>query len=101
MKKYDLTPAHTGNGFQNDLIATGNKYIKTVVEVMADVNEEIGKSTNQLKNVKKAVGETGGKIESLETTVKRIDKSNTKMQWAILILTIITVVLAALQLLLG
>ena len=97
MKKYDLTPAYTGNGFQNDLIATGNKYIKTAVEAMTDVGKEMEKTTNQLKDVSKAVGKTTNKIDSLEVTVKRINKSNSKMQWAILILTTITVILAALQ----
>ena len=86
-KKYDhdLEDVETGNGFQNNLIATtSDRLKKTVTELrkFQDTMEEL------LGNLKES-------IDGLEKTTRQLDEKNGKLQskvfWLTLIATVFTV----------
>lgn len=82
---HDLDPVDTGNGFQNNLIATtGDRLKKTVIELRKFQDT----MTEQLSLLK-------GSIDGLEKTTRQLDEKNGKLQsrffWLTVIATIFTV----------
>jgi archaellum component FlaC len=81
----DLNDVDTGNGFQNNLIATtGDRLKKTVIELRKLQDNFSGKISG-LKS----------SIDGLEKTTKQLDEKNGKLQskffWLTVIATIFTV----------
>lgn len=78
----------TGNGFQNDLIATTNDRLEMTVIAL----QKLGKSLSE--ELKK----TRGSINQLEATVKNANYKNDRLQRWFLVLAIIGTLLTATQL---
>jgi hypothetical protein len=81
----DLEPVTTGNGFQNDLIATtGDRLKKTVVE-LRKLQDNLSEQVSSLKQ----------SVDGLEKTTRQLDEKNgilqSKFFWLTLIATIFTV----------
>ena len=83
----DLEKVSTGNGFQNDLIATtGDRIKKTVIELRKFQDT----MTSQLSQLKTA-------ITGLEKTTRQLDEKNGKLQSKFLLLTIIATIFTVAQ----
>lgn len=81
----DLEPVTTGNGFQNDLIATtGDRLKKTVVE-LRKLQDNLSEQVSSLKQ----------SVDGLEKTTRQLDEKNgilqSKFFWLTLIATVFTV----------
>ena len=73
----------TGNGFQNDLIATTNHRIKVSIQAISELL--------------KSQEETKGALKSLENTIKKLDDKNDKLQRAFFLLTLVATIFTVLQ----
>lgn len=77
----------TGNGLANDLSATTNDRLERTIKALILLSDTYEKEN-------KKVCET---ISKLEATIKELDNKNGKLQFAILGLTIATVITAIVQ----
>lgn len=83
----DLEEVKTGNGYQNDLIATtGDRIKKTVVELRRFQDT----MTDQFTQLK-------GSIVSLEKTIRQLDTENGKLQSKFFLLTVIATIFTVAQ----
>ena len=80
----------TGNGYQNDLIATANHRIKVSINAVSELIKLVGKTLTAQKETKEA-------LNSLELTIKKLDDKNEKLQKAFLALTIVATIFTVLQ----
>lgn len=78
---------NTGNGYANDLTATTNDRLEKTIKAIVMLND-----TYKGENKK-----TRKTVFNLETTIKKLDKKNGKLQTAIFVLTIVTVITAIIQ----
>lgn len=80
----------TGNGYQNDLIATANHRIKISINAVSELIKLVEKTITAQK-------ETTSSLTSLESTIKKLDEKNEKLQKAFLALTIVATIFTVLQ----
>ena len=80
----------TGNGYQNDLIATANHRIKVSINAVSELIKLVSKTLTAQKETKEA-------LNSLELTIKNLDEKNEKLQTAFLSLTIVATIFTVLQ----
>lgn len=78
----------TGNGFQNDLIATTNDRLEMTVVALQNLEESL---SNELLLARDA-------IDQLEDTIKNANTKNDKLQRIFLIIAIVGTLLTATQL---
>lgn len=78
---------NTGNGYANDLTATTNDRLEKTIKAIVMLND-----TYKGENKK-----TRKTVFNLETTIKKLDKKNGKLQTAIFVLTTVTVITAIIQ----
>lgn len=77
----------TGNGYANDLTATTNDRLERTVKALVLLSNTYQKESKKIR----------GTVSELETTIKELDDKNGKLQIAIFVLTIVTVVTAIVQ----
>lgn len=95
----------TGNGIDRDLAATTNDRLKRTVLSLLKVNEtfqkELGATTKSLDALEKTTSSEGRatrkSISELTDTIKALDTKNSKLQNALFWLTVVTVILAFVQ----
>jgi len=80
----------TGNGYQNDLIATANHRIKVSITAIVELSKLVSATLTAQKETKEA-------LNSLELTIKKLGEKNEKLQRAFLILTIVATIFTVLQ----
>lgn len=86
--KFEFESVKTGNGFQNDLIATTNNRLEVTVLTLRELNQVLSKELSKTQSA----------ISKLEKTIKVANEKNDRTQSLFLVLTIVGTVLAATQL---
>ena len=82
---------NTGNGFANDLTATTNDRLERTVKALVLLSNTYQKESKKVRDT----------ISRLEVTIKALDNKNERLQKAIFILTVVTVITAIVQVLLA
>jgi hypothetical protein len=77
----------TGNGYSNDLAATTNDRLERTVKALVLLSNTYQKESEKVRDT----------VSKLEATVKKLDNKNGKLQLAIFVLTIVTVITAIVQ----
>lgn len=83
----DLDEVKTGNGYQNDLIATTNDRLKKTVLQLRYLGDSISTDLGSLED----------SIDSLERTIFKLDQKNEKLQRIFLWVTFIGVLISLSQ----
>jgi len=78
---------NTGNGYANDLTATTNDRLERTIKALVLLGNTYQKESKQVSDT----------IISLESTIKRLDVKNGRLQFAIFLLTVVTVLTAIMQ----
>jgi hypothetical protein len=78
----------TGNGYQNDLIATTNDRLEMTVSALEDLNHSLTSNMMFLQ----------GDVQDLTDVIKKANQENDKLQKRFLFLTVVGIALAAVQL---
>jgi ABC-type transporter Mla subunit MlaD len=78
---------NTGNGYANDLTATTNDRLERTVKALVLLSSTYQKESEKVRDT----------VSKLETTIKELDNKNGKLQIAIFVLTIVTVITAIVQ----
>src|SRR3989344_707766 len=86
--KFEFESVKTGNGFQNDLIATTNNRLEVTVLTLRNLNKVLSKELSATQSA----------ITQLEKTIKTANERNDRTQIFFLVLTEIGTILAATQL---
>ena len=77
----------TGNGYANDLTATTNDRLERTVKALVLLSNTYQKESEKVR----------GTVSKLEATIKELDNKNGKLQIAIFVLTVVTVITAIIQ----